>query len=67
MKLENNETFKITYFAKKHGKHITRSGKWDDKCKVWTTTKGDSATTYFDVDAQNYRTAIGNTTIKMKG
>jgi len=65
--MKQGDTFNITYYATKHNEFITRSGKWDDKCKVWTTTKGDSATTYFDVDAQNYRTAIGNTTIKMKG
>jgi hypothetical protein len=26
------QTFKITYYAKKHGKHITRQGKWTEKC-----------------------------------
>jgi hypothetical protein len=26
------QTFKITYYAKKHGKHITRNAKWTDKC-----------------------------------
>ena len=35
--MENNTQFKITYFAKKHGKHITRNAKWTDDCKYWTS------------------------------
>ena len=31
----NGETFQISYYAKKHGKFITRNGKWNDKCKYW--------------------------------
>jgi hypothetical protein len=34
MKLETKETFKITYYAEKHGKHITRTGKWTAQCRV---------------------------------
>jgi hypothetical protein len=29
--MEIGQTFKITYYAKKHGKHITRQGKVDRK------------------------------------
>ena len=67
MQLEINETFKITYFAEKHGKHITRTGKWTDLCKNWISKNGDKLLTYFDTDAQGYRTAKGNFIISVKG
>ena len=57
--MENNTQFTITYFAKKHGKHITRNAKWDEKCKYWTSKVGAKLMTYFDIDAQGYRTAKG--------
>lgn len=52
-----NQTFRIVYWAKKYKKHITRYGKWDKKCKQWTSKKGVKCTTYFDIHANNYRTA----------
>ena len=55
--MENNTTFRITYYSNKDKKHITRNGKWDDKCKYWTSKLGSSLMTYFDMDAQGYRTA----------
>ena len=58
--MELNKQFKITYYAKKHGKHITRNAKWDDKCKYWTSKIGDSLITYFDMDKDQYRTAKGS-------
>ena len=58
--MENNTQFKITYFAKKHGKHITRNGKWTEKCRYWTSKVGDKLITYFDMDKQEYRCAIGS-------
>ena len=67
MKLENNETFKITYFAKKHGKTITRNGKWTDLCKEWVSAVGDKLFTYYDTDNNGYRTAKGNYVISVKG
>ena len=30
----NGETFKITYYAKKHSKFIERNGKWDEKMQI---------------------------------
>lgn len=60
MKLENNETFKITYYANKHGKHITRNGKWTDMCKEWVSKTGSKLFTYYDTDNNGYRTASGN-------
>ena len=40
--MELNKQFKITYYAKKHGKHITREAKWTDLCRYWTSKVGDS-------------------------
>ena len=37
MKLETGDEIRITYFAKKHGKTITRKGKWTDLCKEWVS------------------------------
>ena len=54
--MENNKTFKITYCAQKHKKHISRNGKWNDKCRYWTSKSGKALMTYFDIDAQGYRT-----------
>ena len=65
--MKQGTKFNITYFASKHNKFITRAGQWDNKSKVWSTTKGETATTYFDTDANGYRTAIGETTITVKG
>ena len=42
--MTNNDTFRITYFAKKHGKHITRNAKWTDKCKEFVSQKGIACT-----------------------
>ncbi len=58
--MEINKQFTITYYANKHGKHITRRGQWTDKCKYWTSKVGDSLMTYFDIDEQGYRTAKGS-------
>ena len=58
MKLENNDTFAITWKADKYDKQrIFRKGLWDDKCKQWISKQGHKLLTYFDLDAQNYRTA----------
>jgi len=38
---------------------ITRRGKWDSQCKTWNSKKGIPCMTYFDVDANGYRTATG--------
>ena len=63
--MEINKQFTITYYANKHGKHITRRGQWTDKCKYWTSKVGDSLMTYFDMDAQGYRTAKGSWKVKL--
>ena len=61
--MELNKQFKITYFAKKHDKYITRNAKWTELCRYWTSKIGDSLVTYFDMDAQSYRTAKTSWTI----
>ena len=66
-KMVNGETFQISYYAKKHGKFITRNGKWNDKCKYWFSKSLKPLITYFDVDANNYRTASGSYWIKRGG
>ena len=58
--MEIDQTFNITYYAKKHSKHITRRAKWDKLCKYWTSKAGNSLITYYDLDAQGYRTCSGN-------
>ncbi len=35
--MENNKQFTITYYSNKDKKHITRQGKWTDKCRYWTS------------------------------
>ena len=62
--MTNNDTFRITYFAKKHGKHITRNAKWTDKCKEFISQKGVACMVYLDLDADGYRTATGKWSIK---
>jgi hypothetical protein len=58
--MENNTQFKITYYSNKDKKHITRNAKWTDKCRFWTSKQGAKLMTYFDMDADNYRTAKGS-------
>jgi sugar transferase EpsL len=38
--MEIGQTFKITYYAKKHKKHITRNAKWTEKCQERLTKVG---------------------------
>ena len=58
--MELNKQFTITYYSNKDKKHITRTATWDDKCKFWTSKQGAKLMTYFDMDADNYRTAKGS-------
>ena len=63
--MENNTQFKITYYSNKDKKHITRNGKSDDKCRYWTSKVGAKLMTYFDEDAQGYRTAKGSWKVRL--
>ena len=49
--------FTITYYAKKHGKHITRNAKWTELCRYFTAKNGTPCITYYDLEKQGYRTA----------
>ena len=60
----NGEKFEISYYAKKHSKFITRRGQWNEKCKYWFSKSLKPLITYFDIDANNYRTACGSYWIK---
>ena len=57
-KMIKDKTFRITY-KKSTGETVTRFGKWDDKCRYWTSKIGHALITYFDLDAKGYRTAKG--------
>ena len=37
--MTTDKTFKITYWASKHKKHITRKGKHDDKSRFGNQSK----------------------------
>ena len=60
VEMQENTKFKITYYSNKDKKHITRQAKWTDKCRFWTSKQGAKLMTYFDMDADNYRTAKGS-------
>ena len=55
--MELNKTFKITFWAKKHKKHITRNAKWTELCRYFTSKDGVPCMTYYDLDNNGYRTA----------
>jgi len=60
LKMKDEDLFLITYYAKKYREIITRKGKFDSKCRDWTTPKGSYCFCYFDMDAETvnpYRTA----------
>ena len=51
------KTFKITYWANKHKKHITRTGTHDEKSRFGISKNGVPYYVYFDMDVWGYRTA----------
>lgn len=57
MKLENNDTFTVTWNADKYKQRIFRKALWNDQCKQWISKQGHKLLTYFDIEADNYRTA----------
>ena len=62
--MELNKQFTITYYSNKDKKHITRQGRWTEQCRYWTSKLGASLMTYFDIDAQGYRTAKDSWTVR---
>ena len=57
IKIRESKLFRLRYFAKKHNDYIVRYGMVCDKMKFWESKDGDICFTYFDIDAQGYRTA----------
>ena len=73
MNIDNGTQFVVSYIPEtitkeKHTeqKIVFRTALFDDKSKVWTTTKGETVLTYFDLERNGYRTAK-NFTITLKG
>jgi len=48
-------------------KSVCRSGMIDDKTRIFTTSNGELAFCYFDLDKNNYRTAKNKWTINLQG
>jgi hypothetical protein len=63
MKLENNDNFVVTWNAEKYKNRIFRKALWNEKCREWISSQGNRLLTYFDIDAQGYRTAKDYTII----
>jgi hypothetical protein len=63
MKLENNDTFAITWNAEKHKTRIFRKALWNEKCRQWISKKGDRLLTYFDLDQDDQSSMM----LRMRG
>ena len=61
----NNKPFIITYYSASDKKTITRNALWTDKCRYWISKSGRMLMTYFDIDADGYRTASDSWSIKL--
>jgi len=53
----NTITFKISYYAKKYGKFITRNGDNRQGSQTRTDKQGIKCFTYWDLDADGWRQA----------
>ena len=62
--MNTDVNFFISYYAKKHKKHITRRGRWDKLSKYWKSKTGNNLVTYYDLDARGYRTCSGSYKIR---
>ena len=58
------KTGTIQYYANKHKSFIRRRIKWTDLYKEWVSSTGVKLLTYFDLDADGYRTASKDWFIK---
>ena len=63
--MNTDAKFNITYYAKKHAKHITRRAQWDSLSQYWTSTSGNPLITTYDMDAQGYSTCSDNYKIRL--
>ena len=64
MNIETGTKFVVSYIPQTINgekntelKTVRRDALFDDKSKVWTTTKGETVLTYFDLERNGYRTA----------
>ena len=60
-----DKPFTITYFSASDNKHITRNGLWTDKSRYWISKGGRMLMTYFDIDADGYRTASDSWKVRL--
>ena len=62
--------FYITYYAKKHGKFITRKGQYDKpdgtKGKSFVSKNGVPCLVYWDLDNDGWRMAVGETRVRIR-
>ena len=60
--------FYITYYAKKHGKFITRKGQYDKpdgtKGKSFVSKNGVPCLVYWDLDNDGWRMAVGKAKVR---
>tara|TARA_Y100001963_G_scaffold156413_1_gene249926 strand:+ start:556 stop:792 length:237 start_codon:yes stop_codon:yes gene_type:complete len=60
--------FYITYYAKKHGKFITRKGQYDKpdgtKGKSFVSKNGVPCLVYWDLDNDGWRMAVGEAKVR---
>ena len=65
---ERKLMFYITYFAKKHGKFITRKGQYDKpdgtKGKSFVSKQGTPCLVYWDLDNDGWRMAVGEAKVR---
>jgi hypothetical protein len=65
---ERKIMFYITYFAKKHGKFITRKGQYDKpdgtKGKSFVSKQGTPCLVYWDLDNDGWRMAVGEAKVR---
>ena len=61
----NNKPFIITYYSASDKKTIKRNALWTDKCRYLLSKNARMLMTYFDVDADGYRTASDSWSIKL--
>ena len=60
-----DKTFRITY-TKSNGETVTRFGKFDDKCRYWTSKIGHALITYFSKKDKKHITRFGKFDDKSK-
>ena len=65
-KLKNGVKFVMSYYSNKDQKTIVRNATWNELCRQWISKAGADLLTYYDEDAQGFRTAKGKFMITLK-